>query len=162
MIEISRHPFFSGQNTEIFQRNRVVVIDQHLLGLLPDMASNTGGQDVARYLLGVVLDQATDRNNRALGRGDDVPDSDLRGLSRKEISTARPPSADEKTGLEQLVEDLFQVSLRNLLSFGDVFDLRRLSAAMIREVEQGTDAIPACGGNTHRISPKKDRSYGEQ
>jgi hypothetical protein len=99
------------------------------------MPGDAQREDVASLFSSRVLSEAFYGHNGTLGGRYDFPYGDLRGVSGEHVPSAGSTPASEQTCPEEFVEDLFEISLGNLLSSGDVFDLSRLAAAVISHVE---------------------------
>jgi hypothetical protein len=155
VIEISGNSLLASQGTQIRYGNGIVIVHQEFLGFLPHVPGYASAHDVALSLFGILVSQASDRHNRSLGSIDDVTHSDLGSVSREHISTARPASALEQAGLQELVKNLFQIPLRNLLPPGNIFDLCWLAAAVIGHVKKGANPVSARSSNPHIDIPQK-------
>src|SRR5208283_4549249 len=102
-----------------------------ILGFFPDVPGYAYREDFTIPFLPV---QARNRHNGSLSGVDYVQHRDFGWVLGQSITPSWPPLALEQPGLQNLVENLFKVSLRYFLAFVDFFNLGWLTAPMIGDV----------------------------
>jgi hypothetical protein len=143
LVQLSCNALFTRLGAQIRYRDRPVIVHQQLAAFVPHATGDAGSAAPAFVPARLLVRQTIQRNKRPLSRLDDVAHAYLVGRPPKKVSSSRPPSALEKPGFEKSVENLFKVSLRNLLSSRNVLDLGGVSPAVIGYVEHGAHAVSA-------------------